>query len=40
MSGSVAAMISAEIQSANATRISTASGTVAASTSCGRYLAK
>ena len=36
MSGSVTAMMTAEIQSAAATRTSTAMGTTTASTSCGR----
>ena len=40
ISGSVIAMITAEIQSANATLASTASGTTTASTSRGRYRAK
>ena len=40
ISGSVTAMMTAEIQSANATRASTASGMVTPSTRRGRYLAK
>jgi hypothetical protein len=40
MSGSVIAMITADIQSANATLTSTASGIATASTSRGRYRAK
>ena len=36
ISGRVRPMTTAEIQSANPTRISTATGTMQASTSCGR----
>ena len=40
ISGSVTAITTAEIQSAAATRASTATGTATASTNCGRYRAK